>query len=57
MSGVLSTLNPGVVDKRCTLGVHCFDLFGETNNSSQHTLYLGQYHLVYDLSHLQIETT
>ena len=41
MSWVQSTLNPRVVDERCALGVHYFDLFGETNNSGQHTLYLG----------------
>ena len=56
MSWVLSTLNLGIADERCALGVCCFDLFVETNNSGQHTLYLGQWHLVYDLSHLQMET-
>ena len=57
MSWMLSTLNPGVVDERCAVGVHCFDLFGETNNSDQQTLYLGQWHLVFDLSHIQMEIT
>ena len=39
--GVLSTLNPGVVDERCAFSVHWFDLFGETINNGRHTLYLG----------------
>ena len=41
LTGVLSTPNPGVVDEKCALSPHCFDLLGETNNDGRHTLYLG----------------
>ena len=32
LSGVLSTPNPGVVDEKCALSLHYFDLLGETSN-------------------------
>ena len=32
MSGVLSTLNPGVVDEKCALSLHYFDLLDEVSN-------------------------
>ena len=41
MSGVLSTPNPGVVDEKCVLSLHYFDLLGQASNDGLHTLYLG----------------
>ena len=41
LSRVLSTPNPGVVDKKCALSPHCFDLLGQANNNGLHTLYFG----------------
>ena len=32
MSGVLSTLNLGVVDEKCISSLHYFDLLGEASN-------------------------
>ena len=32
MLEVLSTLNPGVVDEKCALNLHYFDLLGEASN-------------------------
>ena len=41
LSGVLSTPNLGVVDENCTFSLCYYDLFGQTNNDVQHTLYFG----------------
>ena len=56
MSGVFATPNPGVVDEKCMLSLHHFDLLGKASNNGLHTLYLGVVTRVYDLSHLQMET-
>ena len=34
MSGVLSTPNLGVVDEKCALILHYFDLLGEVSNNN-----------------------
>ena len=41
LSGGLSTPNPGLVDEKVCTRLHYFDLLGEADNDSWHTLYLG----------------
>ena len=41
LSRVFSTPNPGVVDEKCALSPHCFDLLGRASNDGLHTLYFG----------------
>ena len=41
LSGVLSTPNPGVVNEKCALSPHCFDLLSQASNDGLHTLFLG----------------
>ena len=41
LSGVLSTPNPGVVDEKCAVSSHCFDLLVESSNDGWHIFILG----------------
>ena len=41
LSGVLSTPNPGLVDVKCALSPHYFDLLGRASNDGIYTLYFG----------------
>ena len=41
LSGVLSTLNSGVVDEKCAFSLRYFDLLGQASNDGLYSLFLG----------------
>ena len=40
LSEVFSTPNQAIVDEKCALSLHYFDLLGQVSNDGLHTLYL-----------------